>query len=208
MSEFSAKSPRHFGDQRQLTDLSEIFGAIWLKLSDALLSPTAAWRLPVLSTCSDGGPDLRTVVLRDLDADSWSLTCYTDARSAKVRQVKANPRVSWLFYCPDERIQLRVYGVAAISTCGSEVAAAWDSIPAYSRQNYLTDEPPGKTANSRVIVGSLNGDADDFSDGINNFAILSCALSKMVWLSVDGQRQVSAVFKRNSDGVTSAWRVP
>lgn len=208
MSELSAKSPRHFGDQRQLTDLSAILAAIWLKLSDAVLSPTSAWRLPVLSSGSDDGPDLRTVVLRDVRADAWSLTCYTDARSAKVRQVEANPRVSWLFYCPNERIQLRAYGVATIATCGPEVAAAWDSVPAYSRQNYLTEEPPGKTANSRVIVGSLNGDADEFEGGISNFAILSCALTELVWLSVDGQTQVSADFKQTADGVTSAWRVP
>lgn len=208
MSELPTQSPRHFGHEYQSMELSEILAAIWLKLSDAVRLPSAAWRLPVLGTVSDDGPDLRTVVLRDLDADTWTLTCYTDSRSTKVRQLTANPRVSWLFYCPDERIQLRAYGVASIATSGPEVATAWESVPAFSRQNYLTDEPPGKTADSRVVVGSLNGDADDFTAGISNFAILSCALSELVWLNVDGQKQVSAVFKQTADGVTSAWRVP
>lgn len=189
-------------------DLNEIFRAIWLKLSDAVRSPTTAWRLPVLATVSEDGPDLRTVVLRDLDADSWTLTAYTDLRSAKASQLTANPQVSWLFYCPDERIQLRAYGVAAIATSGPEVETAWDAMPAFSRQNYLLQEPPGTTADTRVVVGSLNGNAADFAAGISNFAVLSCDLSELVWLSVDGQRQVSAVFKQTPEGVTSAWRVP
>jgi pyridoxamine 5'-phosphate oxidase len=208
MAELSAQTPRYFRGGCEAMALDEILTAIWLKLSHAVEAQSAAWRLPVLGSISHNGPDLRTVVLRELDADAWTLTCYTDSRSAKVRQLTANPRLSWLFYCPNERIQLRAYGVAAIATSGPEVAAAWESVPAFSRRNYLTEEPPGTTANCRVDVGGLNGDADYFATGINNFAILSCALSELVWLSVDGQTQVSAIFKQTPDGVTSAWRVP
>ena len=208
MSELSAQTPRRFSDERQTMNLDEILTAIWLKLSDAVQSPSAAWRLPVLGTVSGDSPDVGTFVLRDVGVESWSLTCYTDSRSSKVRQLAANPQVSWLFYCLEERIQLRACGLASIATSGPEVAAAWELVPAFSRQNYLTKEPPGKTADSRVVVGSLNGNANDFAAGISNFAILSCTLSELVWLSVDGQSQVSAVFEQTPDGVTSAWRVP
>jgi hypothetical protein len=188
--------------------LDDVLAAIWLKLSHAVGEPSAAWRLPVLGSISETGPDLRTVVLRDLNADSWTLTCYTDSRSSKVSQLTANPRVNWLFYCPEERIQLRAYGVASIATSGRGVTKAWDSVPAFSRQNYLTDDAPGTIADSPVVVGSLNGDADVFAHGIDRFAVLTCTLSELVWLSVAGQRQVSAVFNRTPRGVKSAWRVP
>jgi hypothetical protein len=189
-------------------DLNEILAAIWLKLSDSVQSPSAAWRMPVLGTVSDDSPDLRTVVLRDVDIESWTLTCYTDSRSGKVRQLNANPTVSWLFYCPEERIQLRACGPAAIATSGPEVADAWESVPAFSRQNYLTEKSPGLPVENRVIVGGLDGDADEFADGLNNFAVLRSTLSQLVWLSVDGQRQISSIFTRTAAGITSAWRVP
>ena len=208
MSELSAQTPLRFSEERQSMDLNEILAAIWLKLSDAVQSPSAAWRMPVLGTVSDDSPDLRTVVLRDVDIESWTLTCYTDSRSGKVRQLNANPTVSWLFYCPEERIQLRACGLASIATSGPEVAAAWDSVPAFSRQNYLTDKSPGSTVQNRVIVGGLDGDADAFAVGMNNFALLKCTLSQLVWLSVDGRRQVSSIFTRTDTGVSSAWRMP
>jgi pyridoxamine 5'-phosphate oxidase len=208
MSELSAQTPRHFRDGCEAMALDDVLTAIWRKLSHAVGAPSSAWRLPVLSSISENGPDLRTVVLRGLDADSWSLTCYTDSRSTKVRQLTVNPRVSWLFYCPEERIQLRAFGVASIATSGREVTKAWDSVPALSRQNYLTDDPPGTMADSPVVVGCLDRDADVFADGINSFAVLRCTLSELVWLSVDGARQVSAVFKQTENGVASAWRVP
>jgi len=210
MSDFSAQTPRGFREERHAMSLDEILTATWLKLSDAVQSPSAGWRLPVLGTVSDASPALRTVVLRDVDVESWTLTCYTDSRSSKVRQLMANPQASWLFYCPEERIQLRACGLASISTSGPEVTTAWASVPAFSRQNYLTEMPPGSTVENCAVVGGLDGDGDRevFADGINNFAVLRCTLSQLVWLSVDGQRQVSSIFTRTDNGVTSAWRVP
>lgn len=206
MSEFSARTPRRFSEERQAMSLHGILAAIWLKLSDAVQSPSDAWRLPVLGTVSDASPALRTVVLRDVDVESWTLTCYTDSRSNKVRQLMANQQASWLFYCPEERIQLRACGLASISTSGPEVAAAWASVPAFSRQNYLTEMPPGSAVENCAVVGGLDGDV--FADGLNNFAVLRCTLSQLAWLSVDGQRQVSSIFTRTDNEVTSAWRVP
>lgn len=176
MSDFSAQTPRGFREERHAMSLDEILTAIWLKLSDAVQSPSAGWRLPVLCTVSDASPALRTVVLRDVDVESWTLTCYTDSRSNKVRQLMANPQASWLFYCPEERIQLRTCGLASISTSGPEVAAAWESVPAFSRQNYITEMPPGSTVENCAVVGGLDGDGDVFADGISNFAVLRCAL--------------------------------
>ena len=50
MSELSAQTPLRFSEERQSMDLNEILAAIWLKISDAVQSPSAAWRMPVLGT--------------------------------------------------------------------------------------------------------------------------------------------------------------
>ena len=69
----------------------------------------------VLATTRPDGCELRTVVLRSVDSETRSLVVHTDARSDKVRQIRADPRVSWLFYDPRRKVQLRLRGEATLS---------------------------------------------------------------------------------------------
>ena len=63
-----------------------------------------------LATIDDAGlPDVRMVLLKDFDARGF--TFYTNAESAKGRQLEANPRAAVTFYWKSLRRQVRVRGV-------------------------------------------------------------------------------------------------
>src|SRR5438270_13786561 len=66
----------------------------------------------VLATAGkDGDPDARYVLLKEIDAKGFVF--YTNARSAKGRQLKERPRATLVFYWPALGVQLRVSGGVA-----------------------------------------------------------------------------------------------
>ncbi|MFS2317365.1 pyridoxamine 5'-phosphate oxidase [Maricaulis sp. D1M11] len=63
-----------------------------------------------LSTCdADGLPDVRIVLLKDVDADGFVF--YTNLESAKGEQLKANARAALCFHWKSLRRQVRVRGL-------------------------------------------------------------------------------------------------
>ncbi|NET33229.1 MAG: hypothetical protein F6K19_14615 [Cyanothece sp. SIO1E1] len=68
------------------------------------------FRLMYLSTTGEY-PETRTVVKRKATPD-FSITFFTDSRSPKVSQIRANPKSSVLFYHPKKKLQIRLYGQA------------------------------------------------------------------------------------------------
>jgi pyridoxamine 5'-phosphate oxidase len=59
---------------------------------------------------TDGFPDARILILKDLDAHGWHFA--TDADSPKGRQLSAQPRVALTFYWPRLGRQVRIRGTA------------------------------------------------------------------------------------------------
>ena len=42
------------------------------------------------------------------------LVCYSDSRARKVQHIQLNPKISWVFYDPRTRTQIRADGIAAV----------------------------------------------------------------------------------------------
>ena len=73
---------------------------IWNELQSALSNRQHGWRTLTLATLSsDGLPDARTLVLREIAPEAQRLTIYTDKRSPKVYQISQHPNVSIVFWC-------------------------------------------------------------------------------------------------------------
>ncbi len=85
----------------------------------------------ILATASDdGAPDARTVLLKGADARGF--TFYTDYRSAKARQLDANPRAALVFWWAELERQVRVTG-RVVRVSREESAAYFASRPRGSR---------------------------------------------------------------------------
>lgn len=68
-----------------------------------------------LSTCdSEGRPDARTLILKDVDGDGWWFA--TASNSAKGQQLASQPSVALTFYWPALARQVRVRGRVSVAS--------------------------------------------------------------------------------------------
>ena len=75
--------------------------------------------MALATTDADGLPDLRMVLLKDLDARGF--TFYTNSQSAKGLELAANPKAALLFHWKSLRRQVRVRGpVEQVSEADSD----------------------------------------------------------------------------------------
>ena len=82
------------------------------------------WRTPSLATVSpEGLPDARSVVLREVDPDQERLIFFTDARSPKVGQLKAQPRAMLVMWSAELGWQLRIQVACRVEASGLAVSS-------------------------------------------------------------------------------------
>ncbi len=114
----------------------------WQELTAAVVTPGHPWRTPILVT---GGPraEGRVVVLRAFSPVPPSLVFYTDLRSPKIRAIREDGSVVWVFYHPGMRLQVRVRADAIISQNDSTTHQDWADIPPEGRREYAACTGPG-----------------------------------------------------------------
>lgn len=130
-----------------LADLSDA-ASTWDRLCQWLhagaATPTHPYRWPVVSTVTaDGGPDSRIVVLRRFDPTNRLLVFHTDVRTAKVADLRWNPRCGFLFYEPDDRLQLRVRTTATLHHADEFARREFDAQSPFNRASYAGAGTPG-----------------------------------------------------------------
>src|SRR5688572_8169421 len=128
----------------QLMDsLPDVLHEIWRKLARAVAVLDDPWHFPAIATTDTDGPRVRTMVLRDVNADLRLLTCHTDARSPKVQTLSTDPRVCLLVYDPREKLQVQFNGNMTIHIGDAVARAQWEKTDLPSRRAYLAPQPPG-----------------------------------------------------------------
>lgn len=138
-----------------------------------------AFRTGGLATVAHGHPEVRTVVLRRAEPRRRTLWFHTDRRSAKVAQLRDDPRVSWLFWDPLRRIQLRCRGRARLTTTEAECGAHWDSLHPGARREYEHATAPGEPL-------STPGAIDESPESARNaFLPICCTVDQIDWLRLD-----------------------
>lgn len=183
--------------------LADLQALIWATLSRALADIHHPWSLPSLGTSSEDGPEVRTVVLREVDPAWRRLVAYSDARAAKVAEVRADPRVTWHFYDPRQRVQLRARGAAVVEQGTDYARGVWLQVPEANRAHYRTMGPPGM-----VIAAPAEGHI--FAPGdADHFAVLVTTIQELdwLWLAHEGHRRAKFVW-READGWQGSWTVP
>jgi pyridoxamine 5'-phosphate oxidase len=132
-------------------DLGQLYAQIWARLARGVHDRHAPARHVTLATLGENGfAQLRTVVLRGCDAGARSLDIYTDAASAKVGQLRANPRAGLHVWDASAHLQTRIEAEVEIIQ-GPEVAGIWAMLPDDVRLNFGCTPPTGQP-----IDGSLD----------------------------------------------------
>jgi len=96
------------------------------------------------TTCADGLAQARTVVLREVRAATEQLLIYTDARSPKVAELRAQPLASVVLWSSHLNWQLRLQLRFDVVLDGAEVRTAWECVrQSSSASDYLASRGPG-----------------------------------------------------------------
>lgn len=159
--------------------LDELPARLWSELVRAGHDRHHGWRLPVLATVDPhGAPQARTVVLRAAHAASGELVCYTDRRSPKVAQLRADARGVLVFWCARLSWQLRAQVRLTVEEEGPRVQAAWARVAGQpGARDYLAPLPPGTAL-------PPPGPASE-PDAPHHLAVLSAHVEALDWLELD-----------------------
>ena len=169
---------------------------IWSELKNAITDRAHGWRTPVMASIDTQGlPQARTLVLRELDKGQWRLSAYTDHRSPKVAQLHHHPYASLVFWSSALKWQLRISARVAIQTQGERVDALWQTLKETSSAgDYLALSPPGSP-----LANPQTSSAPSHALGIMDFYGL-----EMDWLELSTQGHKRARLTR--EGIE--WLVP
>lgn len=175
---------------------SSLWTQIWAELSAAVSKQDHAWRTPALATTTaDGNATMRTLVLRNVDADKGQCQFYTDKRSAKCQHIIARPQGELLFWCPVLKWQLRAEVDCQLLTSGPLIEQIWQQIASTAAANdYLSLQPPGS---------KLSGKKTDMTD-TSNLAVITATVKQIDWLALSRKGHQRALVMANS----VQWRVP
>ncbi len=186
--------------------LAEVRQALWHQLGQAVqrgaVGRAHAWRQATLSTVADdGAPEARTVVLREVDAPQRQLLIYTDARTAKVAQLRQRPQAALVCWSADLGWQLRLRLRVTVETEGLGVTSRWAQLrhtPA--AQDYMAPLTPGSVlSEASAKTAHTTGPIEGAEHVRQYFTLLRCQVQAIDWLELhpDGQRR--AVFDAQGD---------
>lgn len=176
--------------------LASTFRQIWTSLHTGVKHGGSPYRLLQLATMgTEGAPKVRTIVLRAVDDVKNTVSFHTDQRSAKIAEMRAQPRVALVAIDLPLRQQVRIEGDAQIDVSPDERREIWEASPPHTRQLYQSPKAPGSP-----IDLPEQAYPSEQEDGFAHFAWISVAISQIEWLDLrpDGHRRV--LFQRTTAG--------
>ena len=194
-------------------ELEKILSGIWKMLQRGAARFNDPFHGPILGTIGHEGSSLRTVILRQFNPAEQLLVCYTDSRADKVQQISNCPKVSWLFYHPIKKIQLRICGPATLHTDDDFADKQWAATKISGRLNYCTVQPPGSSMDqpSSGLPDFLLNKVPallETESGRRNFMVIAGRIESLDWLQLSLLGNRRARFDWTSNEPKATWLVP
>jgi len=191
--------------------LDDVWASAWSLLVQGQRMHQHSFHQGVLATMSARGPAARYVVLRGVDRERGVLAFHTDARSPKLAEILAMPKVSWCFH--GQHVQLRLRGNASVHRIDAQADNAWQVCTPSQRRVYLADAPPGTRCDrpeasvwSSEPAPPLSPDQTDCARA--NFACVQVRLVELDWLHLAASGHRRAGFLREGERWLQEWRTP
>lgn len=186
-----------------LDSLAAVRTALWQELARAAHDKHHEWRTPVLATVDGDAADARTVVLREVDAESSALLIFSDARAAKLAQLQAHPVGTLVMWSRRLSWQLRLRVQLSAQTEGLAVASRWARLKlSAAAQDYLSPLAPGQ-AIAGPETEAPPATALPAADR-GHFALLQARVLSADWLELHAGGHRRARF----DAEGARWLVP
>jgi hypothetical protein len=189
--------------------LGQVLAESHALLKQGVRDAASPWRFMALGTVrADGGATVRTVVLRDFQAEARTVDIYTDARSAKCAELRAQKLAALHGWDSERRVQLRLCGPATVEVDGPAAEAAWARLGGHGRGTYDVLPGPG----TRLLSPDYAMHDPDPVAARAVFALVRLRFDRLEYLSlpaVPGQGvHRRAVFEWRAGGISQEWVVP
>jgi len=193
--------------------LDGIVDEVWTMLKRGVTHANDPFHWPVLGTTGKDGCNLRTVILRQFILPDRILVCYSDARATKAQDIGHDSKVSWLFYHPEKKVQLRISGQAKCHTNDQFADDQWAATRITRRLDYATTHPPGTPVDKPssglpdYLLEKIPAVLDS-ERSRKNFMAVSCGIDSMDWLMLGALGHRRARFDWDENGLSATWLIP
>ena len=199
--------------ERSWNTLDGVLNDSWKMLNRGAAHFNDPFHWPVLGTTGKEGVSLRCVILRQFLMPDRVLVCHSDARAGKVQEISASANVSWLFYHPQKKVQLRISGQATLHSDDQFADEQWAAAKATNRLNYCAIESPGTPVGSPSsglpdLLGRKVPALFDTEKGRHNFMAIAGHIDSMDWLVLRVLGNRRARFDWNATGLNAHWLIP
>lgn len=184
-------------------DPKELLNHLWKRLGDAVRDRASPLHVAAFCTIGlDGSPRARSIIPREVSAESRSIRFHTDRRSPKACELGSDPRAAMLYWDPPSRTQLRLSGRAVVSVDDAITRAVVDA------------SHPGSLAVFRNILvpsSSVESPADvplAPSPLIENVAVVTLNVEALEWLWLDEAGHRRCRFTFSGASMEYQWLVP
>lgn len=191
----------------------EILKKVWKHLDLGVLDREHPFHTPVLGTVSGSEPNLRVVVLRRFWRKPPRLAFHSHLGAPKISEIRANPQISWSFYHPEEKLQIRIKGTAQIHTTDELADEQWFATGLFSRRCYVGESP------SRESKNPTSGLPEDLTErqptkeeseiGRANFVVVSSSIDSIDCMELDVRGNRRSLFVWDESGaLETKWLTP
>ena len=187
------------------------FDQAWDSLEIGAGPGRSAFSMVQLATIGlDGGPKLRTIVLRAASRDRRTLAFHTDRRSPKFAEIAADHRVSIVDYDREGGRQVRVEGLATLHVDDETADAAWAGSRDHSRVCYRSAFGPGDVLADPGLADPTEAALNPLSQDVGRgaFARVEIEVMRVDWLDLDVSGHRRAVFDWRPGGWAGKWVAP
>lgn len=178
-----------------MSDLAATLDTVWSMLEAGTADRDAPARHPVLATVGARGAEARILVLRHADRARGTLALYTDAATAKVSELAAEPRATLLVWDPLSRLQIRL---RVHVTARPAARAEWAALSEPARQVYGGAPAPGEP----IAAPNRHTPATDAT----RFTVLEARIDEIETLRLSAPHERARF--RCSDGFAGTWLAP
>ncbi len=199
--------------QLEKNTLSEVLDQIWQFLRRGSVDQKDFFHTPSVATIVDGWPSVRTVILRTADPTRRELSFFTDTRAEKWRSLQESPRLTWHFWHPRHRMQLRIKAAVTLHHQDDEALAAWKAQEDASRLNYSATPGPGQAVSTlEDALAAHTSFADlpnaDTESWYSNFGMVVTHAVEIDYLLLSRSGHRRAKFELQDGSWNGAWLIP
>jgi len=181
--------------------------ATWRTLTEATSRRTGSTLAALATVDPAGAPQVRSVILRACDPDRGTVAFATDVRSAKVHELRVEPRVAVTVYDDATGVQLRLAGRATVVTDPEERRRRWAGFGAHTRRAYASPTPPGTPLAPDAATTAAGVDEPDDA-WFDRFAWVEVRVDAVDRLDVSADPQERVVLTRDGDAWTGGPVTP